>query len=295
MLPQLGKLNVGRPPIGRRPLPSEPRCSTSESQQSSSQTSSGSQDPRHGKYVVFKDRSKLFLRTSSSKQDEPLYARIDEIMSENDRSTDSGISDGPEVYRNPNTCLTSDEISLISRYKKVLKNRTKKSRFRRLSEYLCSGGSVSDDEDDPDSQDSLYDSLLSSGTSFASLTPRSGVESPSFSELTVDSSVFDSPTSSESSPDDTTVRYSKKHFFYTPNKLDLASPSAHSEYVLPEMWQKTPTSKLARDPLSSSTTPLKPTRRPPRSLMSPLAVSHDYENIRDFTKRRKDKGKQHVL
>ena len=292
MLPQLGKLNVNQSPIKNRPLPREPCTSTSDSEKLiASSTSTENHASQPGKYVVFKDRSRLFMSSSSGKNDEPLYARIDELWSDNDRSSDSGFSDRPEaeVYRNPASCLTSDEISLISRYQRVLKNRTKKSRFRRLSEYLCSGGSVSDEEEE--SEDSLYDSLMSSGTSFASLTARSGVASPSFSEMTTDSSVFDSPASSTSSPDDTTVRYSKKHFFYTPTKLELASPSGNSEYVLPEQWQKTPTTRLGRDPLSpgSGFTPLKPQRKPPRSVMSPLALSHDYENIRDFTKRRKER------
>ena len=300
MLPQLGKLNLNQTPLKRRPLPKEPCPSSSESDQApTTLTTSSEASSQPGKYVVFKDRSRLFMSSSSSKNSEPLYARIDELWSDNDRSTDSGFSDRPEDYQDPSTCLTSDEISLISRYRRVLKNRTKKSRFRRLSEYLCSGGSVSDDEEEEESyhsEDSMYDSLLSGATSFASLTARSDVQSPSFSEITTDSSVFESPLSSTSSPDDTTVRYSKKHFFYTPTKLDLASPSAHSEYVLPEQWMKTPTSKLARDPLSSmsGSTPMKPQRRPPRSVMSPLALSHEYENIRDFTKRRKDKTLQQV-
>jgi len=290
MLPQIEKLNLSQSPTKRRPLPREPDYSDQPSTTTISTESHASQP---GKYVIFKDRSKLFMSSSSSKYEEPLYARIDELWSENDRSTDSGFSDRPEVYGNPSTILTSDEVSLISRYQRVLKNRTKKSRFRRLSEYLRCGGSVSDDEDHI-SEESLYDSLLSSGTSFASLTARSGVHSPSPSEITADSSVFDSPTSSISSPDDTMVRYSKKHFFYTPSKLELASPSGHSEYVLPEQWQKTPTTRLSRDPLSfsSGSSPLKPQRRPPRSVMSPLALSHDYENIRDFTKRRKEKTEQ---
>ena len=100
-----------------------------------------------------RDKSTLFMASPSSAPQSPtsttteaIYARIDYDDSfENDRSTDSGFSDRPEEMYEclGSASLTSDDISLLTRYEGVLKNRSKKSRFKKLSELLCSGGSTS--------------------------------------------------------------------------------------------------------------------------------------------------------
>lgn len=316
MLPQLGKLNLTTTPIKQiSKHSSHKRAHHKTTQLTISSTpcsySSSSDEEAHpsnqqSKYVVFKDKSTLFMPNLDRRRSDPTYARIDENWFNNvDRSTDSGISDIYDSVSNYATspvkslkskrkCLTSDDVSLISRYDRVLQRRTKKSRFRRLSEFLCSGGSHSDEEKE-ESGDSLYDSLESSAPSSSyGIDSTTSYSFPSSTSRSYDDGdetfhhrdemgetlppIAESPISSSS--DEKQLRFSKKDFFYNPNK----NLTCHSEYVLPDKTQlQTPThgkgGKLCTTPGSS----LKPQRKPP---LASTPVTHVYENVRDFTRKR---------
>ena len=302
MLPQLGRLHlsdgslnkVSKHSPSKRPhnkTTSPTFSSSSYTSPSSSPSSSSSCDVdlinQQSRYVIFKDKSTLFMPSAATSLPDPTYARIDDIF-ENDRSTDSGISDiydsASQYVTSSSKCLTSDDVSLISRYGRVLRHRTKKSRFRRLSEFLCSGGNNSDEE----SEDSLYASLESSAPSscgtrsdFMSVNSSRSPEEISRHDNEIEECllpIVESPV--PSSPDEMQMRFSKKDFFYNPTK----DVTCHSEYVLAE----TPT--LIHDELCATLqTPRKPQRSPP---FASTPVTPLYENLRprDFTKPRKKRS-----
>ena len=296
MLPQLGRLNLSsdytpikragskpRSPLHHRlfspkqlPNPTSDYCSNStEITSSDSPGTSSSSDSEYSseqihklsRYVVFRNKSQLFMPSPSST--EPIYARIDDSWLDSaDKSTDSGFSDRPEIYEKLEN-LTDDDISLLSQYQRVLKNRTKKSRFKRLSDFLCTAGNNSDDE----MEDSLYDSL-ESGSSFSSPTE----ESSEFTSFSRDASSCGGGEQGEeadmtSPTDDSLVRFNRRDFFHVspPKREQLYSMSTNSEYVFADQLQKTPKQKAVRRKAQSYTSPL----------------CHDYENVRDFTKPRK--------
>ena len=204
---------------------------------------------------------------SSDSISEPLYADINE----SNTSSDSGYSEKCNM-NNPHTYLTSDDLTLITRYEKVLRNRKKKSRFQKLSELLCSGGSNSDDEFEENETDidSLYDSLQS----FYVTSPSSYATESSEDEF------YDMSTSmiGSSSPTDTdtTVRYSKHSFFYKrcPYK-DLSK----AKYDYDATVEYVPTDRFTRSTLLKQ---IETPRKPPK----PNTIDrsqHLYENYRDFT------------